>query len=147
MIRKYLDTDLEEVIHLLHLNTPKYFHESEEQELRNYLSNELDDYFVVELVGKIIASGGINYKVDSQKSARISWDMVAPKMQGKGIGKELLTFRIQYIKNKGCYSVIIVRTSKLAYRFYERFGFVLKVVEKGFWAKDLDLYLMKINLK
>ena len=56
MIRAYLDSDSEEVVRLVQLNTPKYFHISEEQDLRNYLANEKEDYFIVESNGEIIAA-------------------------------------------------------------------------------------------
>lgn len=136
MIRSYLDSDLESVLSLLELNTPKYFHIAEKEE-----------YLVVELNGEIVAAGGINYSIDSQYTARISWDVVAPKMQGKGIGKDLLIHRVNQIKSSERYSKIIVRTSQLTFQVYEKLEFVLKVIGKDFWAKGLDLYLMEINLK
>lgn len=147
MIRPYLDSDLEDVLFLLELNTPKYFHVAEKEDLRQYLLNEKEEYFVVELNGEVVAAGGINYNVDSQYIARISWDVVAPKMQGKGIGKDLLIYRVNQIKSSERYSKIVVRTSQLTFQFYEKFGFVLKTINRGFWAKGLDLYLMEINLK
>ncbi len=68
-------------------------------------------------------------------------------MHGKGIGKDLLDYRINQIMSRKKYSQIVVRTSQLAYKFYEKFGFVLKEVDKNFWEQGLDLYLMEVNLK
>jgi ribosomal protein S18 acetylase RimI-like enzyme len=42
--------------------------------------------------------------------------------------------------------MIIVRTSQLAYKFYQKVGFELEKTEKDFWAKGFDLYQMKMNL-
>ena len=87
MIRNYTKKDKSTLIELLRQNTPEYFDPSEEIEFINYLDHELEDYFVYELDFKIIGAGGINYFLE-EKSARISWDMVDSKSQGKGIGKK-----------------------------------------------------------
>lgn len=142
MIRSYRDTDLEAVIRLLQLNTPQYFALAEEKELRNYLTDEKEDYYVVELNHELVAAGGINYNVDSKDSVRIAWDIVHPTQQRQGIGNQLLAYRIKQIENKKVYSEIIVRTSQLAFRFYEQNGFTLTAIEKDYWAMGFDLYLM-----
>ena len=87
MIRNYTKKDKSTLIELLRQNTPEYFDPSEEIEFINYLDHEVEDYFVYELDFKIIGAGGINYFLE-EKSARISWDMVDSKSQGKGIGKK-----------------------------------------------------------
>lgn len=147
MIRSYLATDLNAVIQLIKLNTPTYFHVSEEQDLRDYLTFEKEDYFVVELNGEIVAAGGINYSVDGISTARISWDVVHPNRQGEGIGKTLLLHRLVHLKALKNIKSVIIRTSQLVYLFYELNGFELTSVEKDYWAEGLDLYLMKKKLK
>jgi N-acetylglutamate synthase-like GNAT family acetyltransferase len=77
MIRKYSNTDKLAVIELLKQNTPKYFDFSEEKGFENYLDNEVDDYFVYQKGSEIMGAGGINY-FPNEKTALISWDMVAP---------------------------------------------------------------------
>ena len=88
MIRAYSITDKPKIIELLRKNTPEYFDSSEEKDLNNYLENEVEEYFVYEINSEIIGAGGINY-FSEEKIARISWDMIAPNSQGKGIGKVL----------------------------------------------------------
>ena len=39
-------------------------------------------------------------------------------------------------------SIIEVRTSQFADKFYEQFGFVTKEVINDYWAKGFDLYRM-----
>ncbi|MFD0860657.1 GNAT family N-acetyltransferase [Sungkyunkwania multivorans] len=144
MIRNYTKNDKEKVVELLRANTPAFFDPSEEEDYINYLETEVEDYFVYEENSNILGAGGINY-FPEERTARISWDVVAPNVQGKGIGKQLVEHRIAQIrKNKGIDS-IVVRTSQLTYKFYEKFGFELEKVEKDFWAKDLDLYLMSMK--
>jgi [ribosomal protein S18]-alanine N-acetyltransferase len=147
MIRKFKIEDKEKVIELLRLNTPRFFDLSEEDDLQEYLVNESENYYVFEENNKVIGVGGINYGFDGGTTARISWDIIHPTNQGKGIGSKLTEFRIEEIKKKDSVKKIIVRTSQLVYEFYSKFGFEIDLVEKDFWAKDIDLYQMKIDIK
>lgn len=146
MIRPYTREDKSELLHLLRLNTPRYFDITEEADFVEYLDNHLEVYFVVEDKGRIVGSGGINY-LHNNTEARISWDIIHPDFQGKGIGKQLTLHRINMIRDNLAVAVIVVRTTQLVYRFYQKMGFTLVKVEKDFWAKGFDLYLMKIQLK
>jgi [ribosomal protein S18]-alanine N-acetyltransferase len=145
LIRPYVSEDKGELVALLRLNTPQYFDESEESDFIAYLDNEIEYYFVVEEDKKIVGSGGINYFTDS-RLARISWDIVHPHFQGKGIGKKLTRYRIDQIKNNPVISTIEVRTTQLVHIFYQKMGFELFRVEKDFWANGFDLYQMTIEL-
>lgn len=146
MIRKYATKDKSQAIELLRKNTPEYFDASEETDYKNYLENEVEDYFVYEEDSKIIGVGGINY-FPEEKLARISWDMIDPNYQGKGIGKKIVQHRINHLNNNPTIELIVVRTTQLVYKFYEKMGFELEKVEKDFWAKNYDLYQMKMNNK
>ncbi|WP_299391791.1 GNAT family N-acetyltransferase [uncultured Gelidibacter sp.] len=141
-IRPYALQDEFQVIELLRQNIPASFDPSEEQDFIDYLKNGLEDYFVYDEHSKILGAGGINYLPEEQL-ARISWDMVDPKMHGKGIGKKLLEFRINHVKNNPNVNMIDVRTSQLAYKYYQKFGFELMHIEKDYWAKNFDLYHMQ----
>lgn len=144
MIRNYTKKDKSTLIELLRQNTPEYFDPSEERDFIKYLDHEVEDYFVYEEHSKIIGAGGINYFIED-KLARISWDMVDLKSQGKGIGKKLTQHRINHLKGIPEIEIIIVRTSQHAYKFYEKMGFELVKIEKEYWAKNFDLYRMKIK--
>ena len=146
MIREYSNNDKSKTIELLRQNTPEYFASSEEVDYEKYLENEIEDYFVYEENSTIIGAGGINYLWD-EKIARISWDIIDSKNQGKGIGKKLIQHRINHLNKKPNIELIIVRTTQLVYRFYEKMGFELEKIEKDFWAKGFDLYHMKMDNK
>jgi ribosomal protein S18 acetylase RimI-like enzyme len=146
MIRKYTDNDKSKLIQLLRQNIPEYFAPSEEIDFEEYLENEREDYFVYEEDSEIMGAGGINYFPD-EKTARISWDMIDPRHQGKGIGKKLTQHRMNHLNHKSNIERITVRTSQLAYQFYEKMGFELEKIEKDFWAKGFDLYQMKMDNK
>lgn len=145
MIRNYTPSDKNQLLEILRLNTPQYFDPSEEAGFIDYLDNELEDYFVVEMEGVIAGCGGINYE-DDYKKAIISWDIIHPNYQGKGIGKKLTQHRINKVKENSKTELIIVRTSQLTDKFYQKMGFELEKVVKDYWAKGFDLYQMKIEI-
>ncbi|WP_242928985.1 GNAT family N-acetyltransferase [Pontibacter vulgaris] len=146
MIRPYSKEDKNALVALLRLNTPLYFDESEENDFLAYLDNHLDNYFIVEENGEIIGSGGINY-FPEEKLARISWDIIHPDYQGKGIGTKLTKYRIDEIRKNQSINSILVRTTQLVYKFYQKLGFKLEKTEKDFWAKGFDLYQMRLELE
>lgn len=129
------------ILELFHLNSPKYFAPYEEKDLLHYLEQEREDYFVIEVDSEIVGCGGINYSED-KKIAKISWDIMHPDFHGKGLGSELLRFRLEKIKGNKTVEQIIVRTSQLAFRFYEKNGFKLVEIQENYWAEGFDLYLM-----
>ncbi|CAH0995708.1 hypothetical protein EMA8858_01833 [Emticicia aquatica] len=144
-IRKYQHSDRKSIIDLLRQNTPTYFAPSEESDLNDFLDNHLENYFVVEVENEVLACGGFNTSED-EKIIRISWDIVHPQFQGKGLGSKLIKFRIQKIKEIKNIEIIVVRTSQLVYQFYEKFGFELKEIVRNFWADGFDLYHMELQL-
>ncbi|CAZ98331.1 GNAT family N-acetyltransferase [Zobellia galactanivorans] len=146
MIRKYSNKDKPKIIELLRKNTPAFFAPSEEADLSNYLDREVEDYFVYEENAVIIGAGGINY-FPKLRLARISWDIINPNFQGKGVGRTLIQHRLDHLKGIENMDSIVVRTTQLAHKFYEKMGFELEKTEKDFWAKGFDLYQMKMPHK
>lgn len=146
-IRLFGRKDTSAIVNMLMLNTPKFFAPSEEKDLMDYLEKIAQNYFVVEGNSKVFGAGGINFGFDGGKTARISWDIIHPSYQGKGIGTKLLQFRIDQIKKREEVQNVVVRTTQLVYMFYEKNGFVLESISKDYWAKGLDLYQMKMDLE
>lgn len=144
-IRPFLKKDQLAVLQLLQSNIPAFFDESEENDFLDYLENSIEDYFVIELDGEIIGSGGINYCLEERK-ARISWDVIKASSHGLGIGTKLTEFRIDQLRSNSEVECIEVRTSQLAFEFYKKLGFQLISIEKDYWAKGFDLYLMSQSI-
>ena len=140
MIREYLQTDSAELIRLLRLNVPEAFHPEEEKDFIRYLQDEVEDYFVFEENETILGCGGLNYP--DEDIGIISWDIIHPNYHGRGIGRQLMDFRLDLLERNKV-DLAIVRTSQHAFRFYEKFGFKLETVEKDGWAPGFDIYVMK----
>jgi len=140
-IRAYIASDETALLQMLQLNIPAYFAESEINDLKEYLNTVVEKYFVVELNNRIVGAGGINL-LDNYREGRISWDFINPEYHGRGIGKELLNYRLQILKSIESIKIISVRTSQFVYKFYEKNGFVIKEKANDYWAKGFDMYLM-----
>ncbi|MDQ3141217.1 MAG: GNAT family N-acetyltransferase [Bacteroidota bacterium] len=141
LIREYLISDKRLLVEILKLSVPDFFGESEVADFEEYIDHEVESYFVIESDEVIIGGGGLNF-FDNKSTARISWDFINPAFHGKGIGQKLLKYRIDILKSMTIDS-IFVRTSQLAYGFYEKNGFVLQSITKDYWAPGYDLYDMK----
>jgi ribosomal-protein-alanine N-acetyltransferase len=142
IIREYTLQDKNEVLALLRLNTPNYFSPHEEKDLVYYLNNEIELYFVIEIDNLIVGCGGINFSTD-KTIAKISWDIMHPSFQGKGIGSALLNYRLEKLTTINTTQKIMVRTSQLVYRFYEKLGFTLIKTVDDYWATGFHLYEME----
>lgn len=142
-IRPYTNDDKETILDLFQLNTPEYFSPDEEKDLIHYLENEIEFYFILEVNQKIVGSGGINFSGDEMQ-AKISWDFLHPDYQRKSLGTMLLKHRLDLIDQMKNVKTITVRTSQLAYPFYEKSGFKLKEIVRDYWAKGFDLYRMEL---
>jgi ribosomal protein S18 acetylase RimI-like enzyme len=145
-IRPYTATDRENVLQLLRLNTPRYFAPSEEKDLEYYLDHHAEHYFVVESGGELRGCGGFNFS-DDRTVGKISWDIFHPDHQGKGLGSALTRYRIERLKEYDSVRIISVRTSQVAFQFYEKFGFRLREVVKDYWAEGFDLYRMEFPVE
>lgn len=141
-LREYRQTDKSALMHIFRKNIPEFFDEDEVKDFENYLEQHLEAYFVVESAGVLVGAGGINF-ADNGRIANISWDFIDPDYQGKGIGKALLKFRLDYLKKMSGITDIIVRTSQFAYRFYAKQGFSLEQITRDYWAQGYDLYYMR----
>ena len=137
-ICEYFPSDKEAVLELMRLNTPLYFASEEEADLSKYLDNEREYYYVLLSGVEIIGCGGINI-ADNGTRGRISWDIIHPDSQGHSFGSLLLKYRINVLKSIGI-DRITVRTSQVAYQFYQKQGFILKSIKKDYWAKGFDMY-------
>ncbi|MBL7918570.1 MAG: GNAT family N-acetyltransferase [Bacteroidia bacterium] len=126
-------------------NIPEFFAIHELKEFEDYLEIHFENYFVIE--EKDIIIGGFGYELrEDDKSGRINWIFIHPSFKGKGYGKEAVLFCINKLKNNSSIQKLVVRTSQFAYPFFKNLGYQLIKIEKNYWAKGLDLYLMEQNL-
>lgn len=142
IIRPYIKSDKKVLLNILKLNTPKFFSPKEEKDFIYYLDNKIEYYYVIEFNNQVVGGGGINF-TDDKLTGKISWDLINPEFQGKSLGSKLLNYRMEKLKEFNNVQQIIVRTSQVVYKFYEKLGFTLFEVVEDYWAKGFHLYNMK----
>lgn len=124
-IRLYQPPDLQAVVAIFRSNIPKYFGPSEEPGLHDFLREYSDEYYVVEVDGEVVGSGGIalNGDLDPQ-TVSLCWGMVREDHLGTGLGKALTEFRIGFSNEKYPGVAMTIGTSQHTEGFYQKFGFV-----------------------
>ncbi|NOG45856.1 MAG: GNAT family N-acetyltransferase [Calditrichaeota bacterium] len=144
LIRKYNENDKLELIRIFKRNTPKFFDIKETDDFIEYLDLDGENYFVIEIENKIV--GGIGVQIENQhKIGRITWIFFHPDYSGKGLGKFSVEHCLGLFSKNPNIKKVIVTTSQLAYKFFEKFNFIHTNTEKNYWGKGLHLYTMELN--
>jgi [ribosomal protein S18]-alanine N-acetyltransferase len=97
-----------------------------------YENSSADFFYALEFESEICAFGG--FYIDAQKpKAVLAWGMVDRKFQRRGLGSELLEFRLANIEKLFPGYTVVLDTSQHTHDFFRKFGFaVLKVTPEGY---------------
>jgi ribosomal protein S18 acetylase RimI-like enzyme len=140
-ILPYNSKYFENCIKIIRSNTPKYIDLSEHSDYEDYLSRNDKIYFVLFKNSDIVACGGYGLN-NSGTKAGLSWGLVHSQHHNKGYGSELLKYRLNHIKINYPNIEIHLDTSQHTYRFFKRFGFIVKKISKNGYGERLDKYDM-----
>lgn len=141
--RRFARSDLEDVIAIFRSNIPKYFTPGEEAGLREFLLDEPGEYYVVEVDGQVIGSGGIALNKDDTVS--LCWGMVGRDHLGTGAGKRLTAYRIDRSRKHFGNKAMVISTSQHTSGFYEKFGFRLTRHEPDGFGVGIDICEMRLE--
>jgi GNAT superfamily N-acetyltransferase len=140
-IRSYSQSDRHACLEILESNTPEFFILTDCDGYGAFLDNLPGPYFVLEEFRQIAACGG--WAMDADGVADLTWGMVRRDLHRRGLGRELLRFRLNAIHNDSRATLVRVRTAQLVQGFFIREGFsVIDVVLNGF-AAGLDKVTME----
>ena len=153
-IRLYQAEDKEACLALFKSNMPEYFAPSEFPEFELWLDAlgadkkrhqdpGTEQYFVVDMMGKVVGCGG--YAAINPNEVTLTWGMVDRSAQGTGWGKALLQYRLKVIQSRFPAASIMLDTTQLSYRFFERQGFKVTAIMKDFYGAGLDRYDMRFT--
>lgn len=145
MIRAYHQNDKEELLTILMDNVPLYFHANEVNDFSKYLDAHFDYYLVLQEDGQIKGGSGWSY-TGVENIGSIAWILCKPDEKGKGYGTRLIEHCLAHLREKPDLKRIIVRTSQLAFKFFQKFEFAVIRIEKDYWGPGLDLYYMEMKL-
>jgi ribosomal protein S18 acetylase RimI-like enzyme len=107
-IRPYNSFDLENAVSVFRSNIPKYFGPEEEAGLRGYLEEHPNDYFVAEVDGEVVGSGG--FALNDDQTVSLCWGMIRKEHLGTGLGKKLTQYRIDAAREKHGDRPIVIST-------------------------------------
>lgn len=119
-VRPYSAIDRDACIAIFRSNLPHYFDSSELSDFEAFLDELIGEYFVFEIGGSIIASGGC-YVHDHV--GHLSWGMVLSAKHRASIGTTLLVWRVNHLFRRSEIAEISIDTSQHTAEFFKRFGF------------------------
>ena len=144
-IRPYIPEDLEAVVAIFRSNIPKYFTPEEEPGLYEFLESYAEDYYVIDVDGEIVGSGGIARNNLENPTVSLCWGMVRKDHLGTGLGKKLTEFRINHVRERYGELPLMIGTSQHTQGFYEKFGFRLTEYEKDGYGPGIDMCKMRLE--
>lgn len=106
------------------------------------LSNRVASYFVALFEGRVIGYIGLWILWEE---GHITTFAIHPKYRGRGFGKRLFQYALEYARSCGCrYILLEVRTSNTrAQTLYQKFGFRVIGVRARYYADGEDALVMR----
>lgn len=143
--RPYTSADRASCVALFTANTPIWFAAHEREQYEAFLDDEPERYFVMlDGDGAIAGAGGVAVEPE-RKTAWLTWGMVDPARHGHGLGKALLTYRLELLRANLRVERVCIDTSHLAAPFYEKHGFTTQRVIPDGYATGLHRHEMEIR--
>ncbi|WP_428380009.1 GNAT family N-acetyltransferase [Nevskia ramosa] len=119
-------------------NVPVYFDASERADFEAFLDQHPGRYFVaMDADGQVQGCAGYALNTAGE-AADLCWAMVHRQQHRAGLGRLLLDARLQAIRSEGSVREVRLSTSQHAAGFYQRFGFVTKLIVPGGFAPGID---------
>jgi ribosomal protein S18 acetylase RimI-like enzyme len=150
-IRAYRPSDQSACLEVFDSNGTDFFTHQEADLFKRWLNRayEMEDnyYYVIEEDGEILGCGGFYVNL-VDKQATLAWGMVKKEFHKKGLGEQLLRYRIEKIISlmpEG--KIITLDTTQQTFEFFEKLGFEVTNVRKGYYRKDLDRYDMELKIE
>lgn len=150
LIRPYKENDKAACLNAFISNVPLYFTEDEVLDYGNFLDNYIikqnhsdyrTNYFVLLIEGQLVACGGFGDRYLDGKLT-LTWGLVHIDFHKKGLGKELLLYRLNRIKEQFPDSSVSIDTIQHSAGFFEKYGFKTIKITNDFYAQGLHRYDM-----
>jgi ribosomal-protein-alanine N-acetyltransferase len=149
-IRAYQISDKQACLEAFESNVPKYFTQAEIADYDKFLEMipikveaNKTFYYVVVFENKVIGCGGFGDK-DNSDIITLAWGLIHQNFHKKGIGKVLLDYRLDQIKEKFPNQPVYIDTTQYSYGFFEKYGFETIKITNNFYEKGLHRYDMKL---
>jgi predicted GNAT family N-acyltransferase len=128
-------------------NVPEFFTVPEIDQYKRWLQQIEDNnghhYYVVYINDQLVACGG--FSRNENNTVSFTWGLVHRHFHKQRIGEQLLTFRLQKIKETYPDLVVVLDTTQHSYTFFERYGFVTEKYTENGYAPGMHRYDMVLK--
>jgi hypothetical protein len=142
VIEPYRPVHRDACLALFNSNVPSFFLANEKGEFESFLDAPPGPYFVGRRGEEIVAAGGYAEDLREPGTWILCWGMVAAHLHQQGLGRTLLTARIQAMRKLPGFQRARINTSQHTCGFFERFGFVVIEVAPDGFGQGLHRYAM-----
>lgn len=143
-IRPYSSSDLDAVIAVFRSNIPKYFGPAEEVGLLDFLKELSEEYYVTDINGEVVGSGGI--ALNDDQTVSLCWGMIRKDHLGTGLGRTLTLFRTERALERFGKLPLVISTSQHTQGFYEKLGFRLTEHTPDGFGPGIDICNMRLEV-
>jgi GNAT superfamily N-acetyltransferase len=146
IVREYAPADRKPVLAVFQSNVPEHFAASEEAFLRKTMASPDGPLFVVVEAEEVVGFGG--YEVsDHYNQGVLVWGMVRADRHKRGLGRLLLTHRLEHVAAAGNRPRwVVVDTTPHIAGFYERCGFEVVARWPGGYRVGFDRVDLRLEL-
>ena len=141
--RQYRSTDYQACIDIFDANCPAFFAPNERRAYESFLDSVPEGYEVCEVDGLTLGAFGLFD--DAGDTKVINWILLAPEVQGMGIGSNLMERAIRRGHSADA-RLIRIATSPKAALFFARFGAVARTTTVDGWGPGMDRVDMELPL-
>lgn len=141
VIKNYNIADQHQCLALFDSNFPKYFAAHERPLFERFLAQEQAHFYCLAENHKVLACGG--FRVDHFGLAYLAWGMVSQDQHRRGLGAQLLQYRLDVIKQQAPAWCVLLDTSQHSAPFFQRFGFKPYHTVPNGYTEGLDQVLMR----
>jgi N-acetylglutamate synthase-like GNAT family acetyltransferase len=148
-IRLYYKNDKQQCLDTFKSNVPDFFSENEIADFEAFL-NRLEtgipktQFFVIEDENRIVGCGGFGDK-DNKNIISLAWGHIHKNEHKKGLGQQLLTYRLALIKQMYSQLPLLIDTTQFSYRFYEKNGFRLLKITENYYTEGMHRFDMELT--
>lgn len=150
-IREYKTIDREACIAAFQSNVPIFFTKEEIIDFTRFLdtfqSRPIDSktyFYVVVLENEILGCGGFGDK-DNTGVISLAWGLIHYDFHKKGLGNQLLKFRLAQISKIFPSGQILMDTTQFSVGFYEKYGFEVSKIINDYYSTGMHRYDLVYN--
>jgi ribosomal-protein-alanine N-acetyltransferase len=90
-----------------------------------------------------VGCGGFGDK-DNKNIISLAWGHIHKNEHKKGLGQQLLTYRLELIKQMYSQLPLLIDTTQFSYGFYKKNGFRLLKITENYYTEGMHRYDMEL---